>query len=283
MSPNSTRPKFFKRRIQKITIATKKRQIIIPFKPISLFLIIILIFVSVFFAIRSDIFIVHQLEVEGLKQNECVKKEQIYEKLPFVGRSLIFIDYEPFSKDFKTNFLCIDSITFEKKWPDKIKIKLNFRQPMTILAINKTDQDTASQSANLNQATISASFDYFIIDNHGFVFGEVATSEANVPILFSKDFINVKLGAPVESKSLKVAVEILKNLSDLQLNIKTASISKEQIDVQLENDILVIFSKDKEGAIQTSSLQAIIRQSKIEGKKLTKIDLRFEKPIVIFK
>lgn len=44
----------------------------------------------------------------------------------------------------------------------------------------------------------------------------------------------------------------------------------------------ILFSKDKEFDVQVDALQIILSRLKIEGKQVSSIDLRFDRPIVIY-
>ena len=48
----------------------------------------------------------------------------------------------------------------------------------------------------------------------------------------------------------------------------------------LSSRLIVVISKDKDFSSQVASLQFILIRSKIEGKIPTKIDLRFDKPVL---
>lgn len=53
--------------------------------------------------------------------------------------------------------------------------------------------------------------------------------------------------------------------------------------VQLEDGSNVIFSQNKDSAEQLSSLQLIQSRFTIEGKRFSRLDLRFDNPIIVLK
>lgn len=70
-----------------------------------------------------------------------------------------------------------------------------------------------------------------------------------------------------------------------QANIETQSItvaSDSSLLVTLSSNQELIFSPQKDIAQQISSLQVITKQLTIEGKRFTRVDLRFDNPVVAF-
>lgn len=53
--------------------------------------------------------------------------------------------------------------------------------------------------------------------------------------------------------------------------------------VQLTDNGAVIFSKGKDIGQQVASLQFILNQLTMEGKRFSRLDLRFDKPIIVLK
>jgi len=53
--------------------------------------------------------------------------------------------------------------------------------------------------------------------------------------------------------------------------------------VELEDGSEVIFSSSKDSAYQLSSLQLILSRFTIEGKRFSRLDLRFDNPIIVLK
>lgn len=52
--------------------------------------------------------------------------------------------------------------------------------------------------------------------------------------------------------------------------------------VKLKNDEEVLLSSKKSLAVQVSSLQLILSRLTIEGKRIAKLDLRFDNPVIVF-
>jgi len=59
-------------------------------------------------------------------------------------------------------------------------------------------------------------------------------------------------------------------------------ISSRQTAVLMKDGSLVIFSSHKNLENQLDSLQLILRRSKIKDKSIVRIDLRFDKPVIVY-
>jgi hypothetical protein len=282
MTKFESKRRFFNRRNQNIQVKITRKHIIVPVKPISFIVIFFLFITSLFLALRSDIFIIHNLEIVNFQSNSCITKQQLYEDLSFIGRSLIFLEKDSSVLKIKNKYFCIKDLVIIKKWPDKIYAEVIFREPLAAINIENIATNSAVLSSASPSATISKN--YYLIDNGGVIYENIATYSANLPlILIKSELVTPKIGNTIETKTLKVAVEIIKKLIDFQIEIVSASIENDQLTIYLKDETIILFSLNKEANFQASSLQAIIRQSKIDGKKLIKADLRFNKPVVVFK
>lgn len=90
---------------------------------------------------------------------------------------------------------------------------------------------------------------------------------------------------PNISKEKKdITDEVLKGLL-LKNNISVASISAtaQYYRLTLTTGEEILVSKEKALDLQLSSLQLVLSRLTIEGKKLQKIDFRFDKPVVLFR
>jgi len=87
------------------------------------------------------------------------------------------------------------------------------------------------------------------------------------PVLSAKDTINV---VPLIESELK------------KQNVKVKSIEQNQdlITVTLESNQILLLSQKRDIKRDLASLQLIIRQLTMEGKRFTRLDLRFDKPVI---
>jgi len=76
--------------------------------------------------------------------------------------------------------------------------------------------------------------------------------------------------------------KIEKLLSDSSIPFSSVSFARSYFDIGLKDDGKVYISSKKDIIIQISSLQAILKQLTINGKRFQLIDFRFDKPVIVF-
>jgi len=79
------------------------------------------------------------------------------------------------------------------------------------------------------------------------------------------------------------ASELAKEAASYQIQLKDITQDNDQIIARLSTGEEVLFSIKKPTAIQLSSLQLILSRLTIEGKGFTRIDLRFDHPVIQMK
>ncbi len=126
----------------------------------------------------------------------------------------------------------------------------------------------------------TASADFFIVDQEGVVFKKIGAS-LDLPLIFTKEFDQLKMGQKVDDDELIQAITLVSLLTKIDIKPEIARVSKEEIVVFLKEGPEVVFSSQKEPAAQVGSLQLILSRTKIEGKRLKRIDLRFDKPVIV--
>ena len=272
--------RFFVRRNPKILIGAPKRQVIIPFRPLSILLIIALSVLSIYFALRSDIFEIRKIEVAGENNfSDCISEDDLIKKVDVIGKSAIFINENNVEKRLLSQINCVQNIQVSTGLPNKITIKVNGRRPIAaIIASKSATINSSSESANL-----SLDNEIYLVDSNAVFFKKVATISGLPKIL-----VSLENEAPNESSRLKPVVQtsinIITSISQYQLSIEKVSIDHNlNIIAQIDNEIIIYFSNKKDAKEQAASLQGILRQAKIDGKKLKQIDLRFDRPHVVYK
>lgn len=96
---------------------------------------------------------------------------------------------------------------------------------------------------------------------------------------FKKPLVLSPLGKKTIAKTILVSDELLKN----QIPFTSVEIASDSSYlVNLSEGGQVLLSSSKEMAPQISSLQLILKRLTIEGKRIKKLDFRFEKPVLSF-
>lgn len=79
-----------------------------------------------------------------------------------------------------------------------------------------------------------------------------------------------------------VIIKVKEALQKNHLSYTSISVDNEDVIIALENGEEVILSKTKDIDVQIASLQLTISHLTIEGKHISRIDLRFDRPVVVF-
>lgn len=89
--------------------------------------------------------------------------------------------------------------------------------------------------------------------------------------------------SPVTKNSSKDAKKIERLLINAQISFTSISLSaNSSYIIKLEDGGEVVLSLKKDIERQITSLQPILKQLTIEGKKFDRIDFRFDKPLVVY-
>ena len=95
-----------------------------------------------------------------------------------------------------------------------------------------------------------------------------------------KEIVSPKI--PVSSEEKTPKEKILSSIS-ANLSLKEIRDNQTSLEIITLEDTKIIFSTEKDISNQINSLQTISEQAKIEGKKIKKIDLRYDKIIIEYK
>lgn len=241
-------------RINKKLSSRFLRKIIFGF---SLFL---LVFGLVVF-LNSD-FLEVQKVVCQMEQNPCSAEIWMELMSLTVGKNIIFLSTKKLVSQIEESNLLLKEVEIKKGFPNRLSFKLKKREP---------------------QATVKSSEGkgFLVVDEEGFLLEKV--NETKLSVILVEQKINLNVGEKIVEKEIIWAVNLLKYLKLRSLMSKTAKIvSPRQIEVELDDGLSVIFSSLKEVDFQLDSLQLIFSRSKIEGRNLKQIDLRFDKAVVIY-
>ena len=178
------------------------------------------------------------------------------------GKNLIFLKKEEIRKKFLNTHHIVKNLKIKKVLPNKLAFELEKRKEVAVLGFEATK-------------------DFFLVDEEG-----VAIKRGNdpfLPLILLSEQLSLNVGQQVPQREI---VEAIKFLTTLRLNLLEPKIAKitspYSLTVWLKDGEEVVFSLKKEIQVQVDSLQFILSRSKIEGKEIKKIDLRFDKPVVSY-
>ncbi len=216
--------------------------------------VITIILLSLFFYLgfNSNLF---KIKILGLPDKiSCAEAEEIKKESQIQGKHFFLLQQNLIKQNLKKRFICIKSIDFSYKFPNKLDLKISERKPAAI--VNES----------------------FITDEDGFVFAQKEI--INVPKLQILGF-NIKIGAMFPDDIIKKSLLVFNDLAKAGLTVNEARISPER-DLLVYSNMKIVLNLDDDLSSKLASLQLILNQAKIESKVIKNIDLRFDKPVISY-
>ncbi len=260
----------------RLLIKSKSRKVVITFRGVLILGVMLVIFGGFYFVPRLDYFRVKMVDFSKEPDSaDCVSNEEVLREVGFVNHPIFFLDKENTRDKVVAAHPCLKDLVISPKLPNKVRIKAIVRQGVAVVIV---------RSSLASEATMSAGLEHFLlVDEEGLIINKVATFSALPQIWFSGE--ESSLTSETAFKPLiKKAATIVKRLTDYQIEVNRLVIGNDySLTGVIDGEIQVLFSDTVDVLDQLTSLQAVLRQSKIEGKKLAKVDLRFSKPHVVYK
>ncbi len=213
--PSRRRLKTLRRSPRFFISAPTGRQIVVPFRPVSTVLIVVLALLSVFLALRSDIFQVKALEFE-LEEiaDETLVRQRVMEEV--MGRSIFFLNTSKVENSIKGDFPTIKEVILEKKLPDGLYIAVNVRVPLAVVE----DKDG----------------DKFLVDQEGFLFEEGAGE--NLPVIKLGGDFDGAVGLSVSDKGVRSYLETLELAAQKGFVVRAIYLNSTTIELRLEGTVV---------------------------------------------
>ncbi|OGC45556.1 hypothetical protein A2V49_00945 [candidate division WWE3 bacterium RBG_19FT_COMBO_34_6] len=227
----------------------------------TLFLIILIV-MAIYFLLYSDFFKIKKINITGIEQFVNINDVDTLAKTSVLDKNIILLKNQNLSKDLKNNFLGAKYFEIKKKLPDTIIINIIERIPIAIVFKNDNE-------------------DHFMVDEEGYVLGIVDPKNQTLPeIKYEKD---IDVGKFIDKNLIPLYTELTTCLQQEEVKASSISFHSGYILFYTENgqEILIGNEKNKLEAIKT--VDALIKQSKLENKEIRRIDLRYDKVIVLFK
>lgn len=218
---------------------------------------------------------------------DCVASSTVLGYLNLGETNYFAFDPGSLSKKLQDKFFCLGTVEIKKSFPDTLSIRLKKRQPavsirgykLPDLGFSLSEATSSTQAAEVADAFKKAPLSgHFVADSTGFVFAR-QESGLNLPELdvYGDD---VRLGRAVPEGAVEAVLQISGRLD--KLAVPPAKFRKVGRSLYLESKLAVNFSLEKELARQLAELEIILEQARLEAKGVEKVDLRFNKAVVVY-
>ncbi|MBI4004813.1 FtsQ-type POTRA domain-containing protein [Candidatus Roizmanbacteria bacterium] len=211
---------------------------------------LILIFLDRFFHVQT-------ITIHGVPAKTTLRGlENLY------SNNLFFFDEDVQEKYLASNNPIVKTIHIARKFPNAIIVIVTLADPIAYFSIDGG---------------------YLLVSEEGKVLAKTREVTRRYPLIhyyqrFS--FSSWQSGDTIQYGDVLSALFFLKKALDLGLAIDTIDISGlSMIALQLK-DQKILFTTEKDRAIQEYQFSTIIKQFSIEGKRFDVLDLRFDKPVI---
>ena len=218
---------------------------------------IVLPILSAIVIITVAILAAFYFKVDTIKLNpqNCLKEEN----LALNNKLLFLISEEKLKDKLKKSFPCASNLKITKIYPNIIEVQVN-------------QSESLIQISNTNLAVSSAG----LVTEHNI--------QDKLPIYYPLQNETTIAGQKITGSEMIFVLEIAKLLPKTDFHpASIRSISASEIAVYDAKEAIAIFSPQKDANTQVDSLQQTVAAAKIDGDKIAKIALRFDKPVITFK
>lgn len=195
--------------------------------------------------------------IEIINNYGCLSDENLPEKLSLKNFSLLLIDNNQLAEKVRNEFPCAEGLKIEKIYPSTLRISL----PQTQIVAKIPDSILA-------------------VNSEGKVVSQIA-DKANLPTVDFPKMRELQVGQNIEDPGALFVVNLAKALARTDYTVQSIRlVDPNTAAAYAKGDLVVIFSKNKDLNLQVNSLQQVLARAKIDESKISKIDLRFDKPVI---
>jgi cell division septal protein FtsQ len=252
----------------------RKNRLALIFKLISSILVLSLIVTVLLILLRSDFFIIKRV-VCLVGDSACPGDYWADLQGLTLGKNIFLLSSQVVEEGMKTSFPDIDKVRINKVFPGELKLVVELRRPVAALGLREDLED-------FEEGLATKSADFFITDEKVVIF-QKASSPLDFTVILVDNLELINVGQKIDQEQLKQSVSLVTLLSKLDLKPELVRVLGKEIQVSFKEGLEVVFSSEKEASIQVGSLQLILSRTKIEGKSLKRVDLRFDKPVIVEK
>lgn len=223
----------------------------------------------------------------------CTTKDQILQKTHISSENLLFFSSSTLARTITDTFICIDKVTIHTSLPHSVMISLTPRQAHMIVKVITEDpridlstRKLSSPSAeSTSEAIVRKDFPPLVTDVSGILFAN-STGEEDLPVLTVVNNNPLPLG---KSTLVLNALSLLKQLNKLGISYQETLATSDSLylfngDTSTPssiNELILPLGINEDAKI--ASLKIIIQAATIDTKGLKKLDLRYNRPIAVYR
>ncbi len=212
------------------------------------------------------------------------------------GQNILLVNTQSLKTKLIAKFPCIEDITLTRESINKVKVNLAARTPLVYITniapesspgagVDTFLQGLSEATPSSTTALIDWSFvnsgqtGNLVADNGGWIFSQ--PDALNLPTLFTVDQ-DVQAGKQIKGNLLGDVDTVLNKLPGLGIMGDNLKMLGSGDNLFIGSNPKLAFSTQKDILRQLISLQLILQKAKIDEGTPETVDLRFDKPVIIY-
>lgn len=226
---------------------------------------------SVYFLLRSDIFLLRELKIHKQTDHRLISEAQLSEQLSsYIARSLLTLNTKSLQTALVEGNLTLRLVEVNKRLPETLEVRYWEREPVAVVEMGENFLLVDSEGLIFHPASerYKLSLSHLILSSDG----------------DSEDQTNYQLGDRFASGLVTAALQILDGVNQMaEVELAKLEIHPQgTFTLQTENGWTALLDAGKDVPAQITSLQTVVTAARMEGRGLQSIDLRFERPVVVY-
>jgi cell division septal protein FtsQ len=231
------------------------------------------------------------LKIDDLTCADETKIKQVLEKEKI---KFYWLQSQEIDKKLRQQFPCINESNIEREFPKGIKVTLSGRKPLAVFRLTQkmtpsplpievleatpsTIEAKPSPSPSPSVQVIVTFGETFLIDGKGVGFAKGFREDLPLVNFVTNRF---DIGDSIGAEVIAHILETIEFFQKQGIAIQSLELDQDKLTVKTTEEI--VFSVTDGLERQGASLQLIWKQAKMNSKSVVKIDLRFDKPVVIY-
>ncbi len=249
-----------KRKITKVKYLTRKYIPRIVFAIKALVVVFTVGGIS-YLILFSPFFSIKYINVSGTREFVNPTDIKLIAESNAKGKNILKFDKKSLVEKLESNLLGAKIYHIKKSFPSTLNITVQERTPIAIIYRNADE--------------------YFFVDEDGYVLGYTDPGNQELPkIKYDKD---IKIGLFIDKNLVPIYLELTKLFVEEEVRVSSMSFSPKHVHLYLEDGPEVLIGNDKNKSEALKTVAALIKESEVEDKEVRRIDIRYDKVIVLFK
>ncbi len=214
----------------------------------------------IYLILFSSIFKIQKVFIKGTKDFVNPNDVELITVNNAQGENIFRFDDQKLTKKLEDNLLGAKAYTVRKIYPDTLQVTVHERVPIAMIYKNNEE--------------------YFLVDDDGYVLGYTDPQKKDLPkIRYEKE---IKIGLFIDKNVVPLYIEFTSLFKEKDVKVSSVSFMPKHVLLYVENGTQVLIGNDKNKKEAMEVVSSLLQEADLEDKELERIDLRYDKVIVLF-